>query len=133
MSESENRAAVERFWAALERKDFDAAGKELHEEFSESYPQSGERIVGADRFLGMLKAFPGFPDIRVRTHLGRDDLWVTHAEFDYALEGPTWWQNCEVQELRDARIWRITAFFGAPFEAAEWRKPYVEPISGDPR
>jgi limonene-1,2-epoxide hydrolase len=126
VDENENRSAVERFWAALERKDFDSAGKELHSEFSESYPQSGEQIVGRDNFLGMLKAFPGFPDVEVRSHIGRGDLWVTHAVFDYAHDGTSLWENCEVQEMRDGKIWRITAFFGAPFDAAEWRKPFVE-------
>jgi hypothetical protein len=60
---------VQRFWAALEKEDFEAAIEELHEEFQET---------------------------------------------------------CEVQELRNGKIRRITAFLGAPFDLAEWRKPFVE-------
>jgi limonene-1,2-epoxide hydrolase len=126
MGESENRAAVERFWTALEKEDFEAATEELHEEFQETYPQSGEHIVGKDKFLGLLKSFPGFPRVNVRRHQGTGDLWVTEAAFDYARDGSTPWQVCEVQELSDGKIRRITAFFGAPFDPAEWRKPFVE-------
>lgn len=126
MGESENRAAVERFWAALEKEDFEAAAEELHEEFQEMYPQSGERIVGKEKFLGLLKSFPGFPGVKVRRHQGTGGLWVTEAAFDYARDGSTPWQVCEVQELSGGKIRRITAFFGAPFDPAEWRKPFVE-------
>jgi hypothetical protein len=129
MGDSDNRAPVERFWTALEQKDFDAAGAELHDDFSETYPQSGERIQGRDNYLGLLKAFPGFPDISVRRHVGSGELWVTHAVFDYGHDGATLWEICEVQEMREGRIWRTTAFFGAPFEAADWRRPFVEPVA----
>ena len=126
MDERENRAAVERFWAALEKEDFDAAILEVHEDFEETYPQSGEHVVGKDKFLGLLKAFPGFPRVQVRRHGGCGDHWVTEAAFDYARDGSAPWQVCEVQELSEGKIRRITAYFGAPFDPAEWRKPFVE-------
>ena len=131
MDESDNRATVERFWAALEAQDFDAAVDELHKGFEETYPQSGERIVGKANFLGLLRAFAGFPWVKVRRHLGAGDLWITHAAFDYARDGSPPWQVCEVQELSEGKIRTITAFFGAPFDAAEWRRPFVEPVAPD--
>ncbi|CAN5366175.1 hypothetical protein BH20ACT24_BH20ACT24_13580 [soil metagenome] len=116
-----------RFWAALENQDFDRAAEEIDEEFEETYPQSGEHIVGRDKFVGLLKAFPGFPRVKVRRHRGTGDFWVTEAAFDYARDASTPWEVCEVQELRDGKIRRITAFFGAPFDPAEWRVPFVQP------
>jgi limonene-1,2-epoxide hydrolase len=127
MGESENREAVERFWAALEKQDFDAAAEEIDEAFEETYPQSGEHIVGKDKFVGLLKAFPGFPRVKVRRHRGSEDLWVTEATFDYARDGSASWEVCEVQDVRDGKLRSITAFFGAPFDPAEWRLPFVEP------
>lgn len=126
MGELEERAAVDRFWAALEKEDFEAAGLELHEDFEEFYPQSGEHIVGRDNFLGLLKAFPGFPRVKACRHRGGGGLWVTEAAFDYARDGSPPWQVCELQELTGGKIRRLTAYFGAPFEPAEWRKPFVE-------
>jgi limonene-1,2-epoxide hydrolase len=126
MGERENGQAVERFWQALEKEDFDAAKAELHDDLVESYPQSGERIRGVKNWLSLVAKYPGFPAIRVRRIIGRDDLWVTEAEFDYSRDGSTPWQVCEVQECRDGKIATITAVFGAPFEAAEWRAAFVE-------
>ena len=126
MGERENGEAVERFWRALEKEDFEAAKAELHEDVVESYPQSGERIRGADNWLSLVSSYPGFPGIRVRRIIGRDDLWVTEAEFDYSRDGSAPWQVCEVQECRDGKIATIAAVFGAPFEAAEWRAEFVD-------
>jgi len=33
---------------------------------------------------------------------------------------------CEVQELQDEKIREIHGFFGVPFDAADWRAPFVE-------
>ncbi|MBI4261603.1 MAG: hypothetical protein HY658_13670 [Actinobacteria bacterium] len=74
----------------------------------------------------MVRAFEGFPSIRVLRIVGREDLWVTEAALQYpGLEGGPW-QVVEVQEVRDGRLARVRAVFGAPFEPADWRAPYVE-------
>jgi hypothetical protein len=126
MGEQENRDAVERYWEALGREDFESAVAELHDEFVETFVQSGERVRGKDNFLQLLRNNPAFPAIKVRRHLGHDDLWVTQADFDYARDGSPHWQICEVQELKEGKIARIDAYFGPPFEAAEWRAAWVE-------
>jgi len=125
MSEEQNRQTVERYWEALERNDFDRAMVELHDDFVEIYPQSGERVAGKDNYLALISNHPTFPGIEVRRHIGRDDLWVTEARFDYAKDGSPTWEVCEIQELNDGKISRITVIFGAPFEPAEWRARWV--------
>lgn len=126
MPDDENREVIERYWRALEQSDFDAAVAELHDDFAEAYPQSGETIRGTDNFLQVLRNFPSFPSIRVHRHLGGGSLWITEAAFDYSKDGSQPWEICEVQELRDGKISRIRAVFGAPFDAAEWRSSWVE-------
>jgi limonene-1,2-epoxide hydrolase len=126
MGERENAEAVERYWRALEKEEFETAKAELHEDFVETYPQSGERIRGVENWLSLVTSYPGFPAITVRRIIGRDDLWITEAAFDYAKDGSPPWQVCEVQECRDGKIAEVTAVFGAPFEAADWRAPFVE-------
>ncbi|MDP8957206.1 MAG: nuclear transport factor 2 family protein [Actinomycetota bacterium] len=121
-----NREVVERYWRALERSEFDAAVEELADDFVETYPQSGETIRGKDNFLQVLKYFPSFPAIRVHRHVGCGDVWITEAAFDYSKDGSQPWEICDVQELRDGKIVRIRAVFGAPFDAAEWRAKWVE-------
>ncbi len=126
MAEADNRAAIERYWSALERSDFDTALKEIHEDFVETWPQSGETVRGKDNFLQFLRHFTGFPAIKVRRHIGCGDVWITEAAFDYAKDGTQPWEICQVLELRDGKIAGVRAIFGAPFEAAEWRAQWVE-------
>ena len=126
MSADANRATVERYWEAVAREDFDAAAKEFHDDFIELWPQSGERISGRENWLSMVRAYPGFPSIEQKRTIGRADLWVTEAAFDYARDGSPPWQVCAVQECRDGKIARITEFFGSPFEPADWRAEWVE-------
>ncbi len=44
MSDEENRGVIERYWRALEAPDLDAALAELHDDFVETFPQSGQTI-----------------------------------------------------------------------------------------
>src|ERR687895_2970499 len=126
MGEQENGKAVERFWRALEDADFEAAKAELHSDFVEFFPQSGERIRGVRNWLSFVTNYPGFPAITVHRIIGRDDLWVNEAAFDYSKDGSAPYRVCEVQECRDGKIAEVTAVFGAPFEAADWRAAFVE-------
>ncbi len=43
-----------------EKADFDAAGEELHEDFTETYFQSGERLPSKEKFLAMVRSFRAF-------------------------------------------------------------------------
>lgn len=126
MGHEENRKTVERYWDLLQRGELEAAMGDLHDDFVESWPQSGERIVGKDNYLQVIRNHPTFPAITVRRHVGKDDLWVTEAGLDYTRDGSPPWETCEVAEFKEGKISHITAIFGAPFEAAEWRKQWVE-------
>jgi hypothetical protein len=77
-------------------------------------------------WLSLVTRYPGFPAITVRRIIGRDDLWITEAAFDYSRDGSVPYQVCQVQECRDGKIAVVTAVFGAPFEAADWRAEFVE-------
>ncbi|HSL12311.1 MAG TPA: nuclear transport factor 2 family protein [Actinomycetota bacterium] len=119
--------AVVRYWEALERKDLEGATAFLDERFVEDWPQSGERIVGVPNWLRMATQHPTFPDVTVTRITGHDDFWAVEADFRYpGTEGT--WRVCALNELSDGRIARIVEYFGAPFEAADWRKDLVQRI-----
>lgn len=127
MGDRENRETVKRFWAALVEKDFDTAGSFIHEDLEEVYLQSGEVIRGKENWLRLVKGFPGFPSIEHRRTIGGGDVWISELEFDYGGEmAGQKWQVAEIVEMRDGKLWRIHAFFGQPFEPAEWRAPFVD-------
>ena len=121
------REMLTRYWNALERNDLEGATAFLHEDFVEDWPQSGERIVGATNWLRMATHHPTFPAVRLRRIIGGGDMWAAECDFDYpGMDGT--WRVCALMELRDGLIGRMTEYFGAPFEAAEWRADWVERI-----
>ena len=121
---------VERYWDALTRKAFDSAADCLHESFLEDWPQSGERIVGPENWLGMVTRHPAFPAVTVRSHTGEGSLWVSESHYEYPTdEGPAPYEVCAVQRVAEGKIASIVEYFAAPFEAAGWRADLVERIT----
>ena len=121
---------IERYWDALARNDLRGAASFLHEAFTEDWPQSGERIVGAESWLAMVTRHPTFPAVTPRSHEGREDLWVSQAHFEYPTEDgePAPYEVCSIQWLRDGKILRIVEYFAAPFEPAAWRADIVQRV-----
>lgn len=126
----ESRGPVDRYWQALERNDYEAAQTQLHDEFVEEWPQSGERVRGRENWMRVIVEHPTRPTFRVRRILGGSDVWVTEVAFDYAHDGSPPYQVCAVQEVRDGKIWRLTEVFGAPFDPADWRADFAERMEG---
>jgi hypothetical protein len=124
VSETANRQAVERLIEALNTRDLELFHAQFHDDSVMEYPQSGERIVGAENRRGAYGAFPGLPKVAPRRILVEGDLAVVEANLDYG-DGASW-QAVFVFELRDGRIARETAYWPQPFEAAEWRARWVE-------
>ena len=54
----------------------------------------------------------------------REGLWVIEGVNDYG-EGQVF-TVVVTFELRDGKIWRDTRYYGEPFEAPQWRAPWVE-------
>jgi hypothetical protein len=88
------------------------------------YPQSGERIVGADNRRGAYGAFPGLPKVSPRRILVEGDLAVAEVRLDYGDGGD--WLGVFVLELRDGKVVKETSYFTQPFPAADWRAQWVE-------
>jgi hypothetical protein len=129
MDDSER--VIELYWKALADNDLQRASTMLGDDFVEEWPQSGERIHGPDNWLAMATAHPTFPSIRPLETQGAGDLWVTQAHFDYPTdEGAAPFKVCAIQRVRDGKLVRLTQYFAAPFEAAEWRKEWVERMDG---
>ena len=128
MSEAANRETVERVIEALNTRDLDLFHAQFHEDSVMEYPQSGERIVGAENRRAVYGAFPGLPTVTPRELRVSGDLVVAEADLDYG-DGAAW-QAVFVFELRDGLIARETAYWPQPFEAAEWRAQWVEHDAG---
>lgn len=119
----ENRRAVERLIEGLDRGDVSVMDEVFHDDAVIEYPQSGERIVGAENRRAVYTRFPGLPRIAPRRITGDGDLVVVEARFDY---GGTILDGVFILEMRDGLIARETSYWGEPFEAPGWRAPWVE-------
>lgn len=76
MNGEDNRELVERYWEALTAHDVDAAYELRHEDFVQTWPQLGERIVGRDNARAIEERYPDWPDVRIRRMIGSGGLCV---------------------------------------------------------
>jgi ketosteroid isomerase-like protein len=126
--EEVNRRAVERLVDALNRRDLELFHAQFHEDAVMEYPQSGERIVGKRNQREAYGAFPGLPQVTPRRVLISEDVGILEAVLDYGDSSD--WRAVLLFEFRDGKISRETAYWSQPFEPAEWRAAWVEPIDG---
>jgi ketosteroid isomerase-like protein len=124
MTRASGRDVLERFLAAAERHDFDAAREFLHPDVVMEWPQSGERFTGVDNAIGAVSATEQKPEIVGEPRvIGEGSVWVLTMPLRY---GPEIAHYVGVFELEDGRIRRSTEYFGAPFPAAENRAPFAD-------
>ena len=96
-----------------------------HEEFVAEMPQSAERIVGRENMRELQRAYPPdtLPKFQVRRIVGGGDVWTVDAVGDY---GGQIFHVVVIFEFRDGKILRETRYYPEPFDAPEWRAPWVE-------
>ena len=96
------------------------------EDYVEEYPQSGERIEGRATVQAMLDAFPAGtrPIVTGDRRITRTgDGFVGEYTLDYGPGGL--YRVVGFYTVRDGRVSASREYFAAPFEPAEWRRPFV--------
>ncbi len=149
MAEPSGREMVERYAKAMSENNLEAMTVLLADDLVEEYPQSGERIAGLDNWMALMRRWPEVDAVNARLEriAGSDDEWVTgpgwslvriagtgdqfwvSGQVTYA-NGETW-HAVQLLELHDGKVRRIRSYFAAPFEAPEWRRPYVEQMPAE--
>jgi SnoaL-like domain len=146
MADLNTRDVVERYGRAMESRDIDSVLALLHPDYVEDYPQSGERIRGAANLSAMMQHYPGGEPrtSKVEQLIGAEDSWVMSPSYiPMRVEGSgdqytaiahiiypdgSEWHLIQLIRLKDGKIHRIVSYYAAPFEAPEWRAPFVERI-----
>ena len=145
MAEPSGRTVVERYARAIQDKDFDAQATLLTDDFIDEMPQSGERTRGKANYLALVRNYPGgvgTVEPRSARLVGAEDRWVLTPMFtQLRIEGSgdvytyvasvrypngDTWQMIAIIELRNGKVAKSTTWYAAPFDAPEWRAPYVE-------
>jgi len=135
MATDANAATVEQLRTAYRSGSLDDLARAVYELSAEDviqeWPQSGERIRGRDNAKAINDNYPAMTGTRPRLNLrrvsGEGAHWVVEGTIDYGDGTPV--SYVAVTELRGGRIATMTEYFGNPFEAPAWRKPWVERIT----
>ncbi len=144
---------VRRYAEAMAALDSVALAEMRHGDYECSYPQSGERFVGHDAWAaahdGYAERF-GSVDTVVTTRGGEQHATVSTvlSPIPFAstpiievsdtgdlgvVEGRGTWPDGKLYhwvlicEYRDGLVWREAQYFAEPFDAPEWRRPFVTP------
>lgn len=121
------REVLNQHWEASAAGDLDAEHQIYADDAICDYPQSGERIVGRKNIQALRGHHPGKPSgFEVRRIEGSGDLWITEYTIGYSA---TTAFVVSIMEFRDAKVVHETQYFSEAFEAPEWRKQWVQPIT----
>ena len=148
MATREPRVVFEAFLRAVNSRDTGSLRELVHQDYRETYPQSGECTRGFDNLLSIIEGYPGgFEDKGTDRVVGSDDRWVLSPAFTLMrIEGAgdtftgvqqarypdgSQWHVVSIGEIREGRLWRMQTFFAPRFEPPTWRSGWVELDSVD--
>lgn len=143
MPQLTNEECVRQYAAASAAFDVQALAALRHPDWMVAWPQSGERVRTNEAWSEVIANYPGgVPATEVTRIVGAEDRWVVTAGntvLKVAGSGDFWtseWRLTypngdvylvvDLMELRDGLVYRETVYWAAPFEAPDWRAPWVE-------
>ena len=138
-----NEEIVREYARASAEVDLGTLARLRHPEWTVLWPQSGERVMSTDSYAEIVRRYPGgTPIAEVERIVGGEDRWVltgANTIVRVAGTGDAWWgewrmtypdgqvYNCvDLIELRDGQVYRETVYWAPPFDAPDWRRPFVE-------
>ncbi len=118
-----NEAQVERLIACINDRRIEVMDELFHDDATMDWPQSRERVRGAENRRAIYGAFPQLPTITPRRLQSDGDLVIAEATLDY--DGPQY-ETVFIFEFRDGKIMKETAYWSEAFDPPEWRAQWVE-------
>jgi ketosteroid isomerase-like protein len=138
-----NRQIVDKFYQAINARDYEQFERFLDAEYLWEMPQSGERVRGPKNNRAVNEHHPGLPTAEPRRVTGSEDKWVTTpswtvlkvtgsgdnytGECKVTYPDGSVWYAVDIFTFREGKILHQVAYFGTPLEAPEWRAPWREP------
>ena len=118
---------VQNYWHLMQSNDFYAVGAVLASDFVLEWPQSKERIRGAERFARMNSEYPahGAWQFSVLRLVGSDAEVVSEVEITDGVQRAT---AISFFTVEGGKIARLVEYWPEPFAAAANRAHLVEPL-----
>jgi SnoaL-like domain len=130
----DNSEAIRRIRDALQSGDLGSMSALIDDlaadDFMQEWPQSGERInrENSKKLSEQYSEQTGTsPKMQLKGIREAGDLVVIEGTIDYGNGVPVSYVG--IGELRDGKVQRMTEYFADPFEAPEWRAPFVEKMA----
>ncbi|MGB2939290.1 MAG: nuclear transport factor 2 family protein [Candidatus Dormiibacterota bacterium] len=134
---------IQKYWQAVNVRDFDSLVQLLHQDFVWEMPQSGERVRGPEKNREMNANYPsGLPEVDAHRITGSPDQWISTPSWtvlkitgsgdDYTSESRvkypdgSVWHAVDFFRFRDGKIVAQVAYFAPTLDAPEWRAQWVE-------
>lgn len=124
------RDVVVRFWQLMATNDFASVAEVLADDFVMEWPQSRERIRGADRFGQMNTEYPAHGPWQFTIHriVAGDDEAVSEVTVTDGVQTATAISRFTVE---DGLIRRLVEYWPEPYPAPEHRRHLTERMGDD--
>ena len=127
----DNSEAIRRYREAVESGDMTTMTALMNDfasdDFVQEWPQSGERLrrENSKKLAEQYSEKTGTsPKMQLKGIREAGDLVVIEGTIDYGNGVPVSYVG--IGDFRDGKVQRMTEYFADPFEAPEWRAPFVE-------
>ena len=119
-----NEAVIERLIACINDRKIEVMDELFADDALMDWPQSRERVRGAENRRAIYGSFPQLPTITPRKMTSSGELVIAEASLDYG--GGAVYETVFIFEMGGGRIQRETAYWSDTFDAPEWRSQWVE-------
>jgi hypothetical protein len=119
-----NEAVIERLIACINDRKIEVMDELFADDALMDWPQSRERVRGAENRRAIYGSFPQLPTITPRKMTSSGELVIAEASLDYG--GGAVYETVFIFEMGGGRIQRETAYWSDTFDAPEWRSEWVE-------
>lgn len=122
-------------WYYLGAREWEKARALLADEFEATWPQSKERIVGADNFIEVNRRYPGEHKIKVLNIMSEYDQW----ELEFAVTTQVYIESI-IPNSKEMKLFAVsffelncggliksaTEFWADTYDPPEWRQNLVQ-------
>ena len=134
MKNKEDIEIASKFWRCISEQKWNEARQMLSEDFEAYWPQSKEKIVGADNFSAVNSNYPGTHKIEFLNHTSSYDVWdhsttvITEVYIESKMPDGKEMKLFAISTfvIMDRKIVSLREYWADTYPAPEWRKQWVE-------